>query len=173
MKTHRYGQGYNRDGAGRERGRAGTGQGQGRDRAGTGHGQGRDRDRAGSQGYGCCYYSCQKRETGGTKKQTKERKKESRAGRHGPAWDRRARTRTRQGLGQGRDVMWCVWSLWCGVVVWCGVVWRGVLWCGGWCGVVWCGVVWCGVVWCGVVWCGVVWCVVVSGTGECAHVSQK
>jgi hypothetical protein len=50
----------------------------------------------------------------------------------------------------------------CGVVVWCGVLWCAVVCCG----VLWCAVlcvcavcVWCGAVWCGVVLCGTV-CVV-------------
>ena len=44
-----------------------------------------------------------------------------------------------------------VWYGVCGVV-WC--VWCGMVSCGVWCGcVVWYGVVWC-IVWC-VVWCGI------------------
>ena len=44
-------------------------------------------------------------------------------------------------------------SLWCGVRMWCGVVWYVVV---GW------GVVWYGMLWYGVARCGVVWCVSLS-----------
>ena len=71
-------------------------------------------------------------------------------------------------------VMWCGVMMWCGVVRcvvwcdvewWCDVMWCDVVWCNVWCDVMWCDVMWCDVMWCdvwyGVMWCGVmIWCVV-------------